>query len=127
MTEEKARALLRLAGVFFYDDESELDEDDSPEMLQMLNLNDTFGWACADGECVPNDELPRLGQLFWKYGYCGILYWVSERRHGMTSEFADINRFIEFVRAEEAICEEEPSSNKRAYLKRQYMLGAVSE
>ena len=40
----------------------------------------------------------------------------------MRSEFEDINRFVEFVRNEEAIKEEVSDSNKRAYLKRSYTL-----
>lgn len=120
---ERARELLRLASVFFYDDPSELDDDESPEFLQMLNMNDTWGWACADGEYVPDDDLIEVSRLFWRYGYCGVLYWVSERRGQAKSEFADINRFIQFAREEEKIREEVPGENKRAYTKREYVIG----
>lgn len=112
-----ARQLLTMAGVFFGED------DEDPRMAQMLNMNDTWAWACADGEDVPDEELPRVAELFFQYGWCGILYWVSERNNHMRSEFEDINRFIAFVRAEEAIRQEIPSSSKRAYTKREYTVG----
>jgi len=123
-SQNKARELLRAAVVFFYDDPSHLDEDESPDLLQTINLSDTWAWACADGEHVPDDELPEVARLFSSYGWCGILYWASERNEQQKSEFCDINRFIEFVRNEEAIRKEEPKDSKRAYAKRQYTIGA---
>jgi hypothetical protein len=123
MNTEKARQMLRAAGVFYFDEESELLEDEGPKWLQTLNMNDTWGWALADCEYVSDEELSEVGDLFFKYGWCGILYWVSEKRGGMKSEFADINRFIEFVRNEENIIKEIPSSSKRAYIAMVYTIG----
>ena len=117
---DDARDLLTAADVFFEPDE---DEESS---RQTLNMSDTWARACADAEYVPDDELPRLAELFWRYGNCGILFWVSERNGKMRSEFHDINRFIEFVRQEEAIREEEPKSSKRAYLRRTYTIGELT-
>lgn len=119
---DAARELLTKADVFFGVDED--DEDSSDEKWnQTLNMNDTWAWACADGEYVPDEELPRVAELFWRYGNCGILFWASERNDKMRSEFHDINRFVDFVSQEEAIRDEEPSSSKRAYLKREYTVG----
>ena len=115
MTEEKARELLTAADVFC--------DPDDPELAQCIGQNDVWGWALADCEEVPDNELPRLGDLFWRYGWCGILYWVSQRRNGCRSAFQDVNRFIDFVRHEEAIRDDEPDSSKRAYLEYQYVLG----
>lgn len=112
---DEARDLLTKAGVFFRPD----DEEDS---AQMLNMNDVWAWACADGEVVPDDELPRVAKLFYRYGYCGLLYWVSERNNCLRSEFHDINRFIDFVVMEEGIRAEVPDSSTRAYTKLEYML-----
>lgn len=114
---DEARDLLTKAGVFCSPD------DEDPEFAQTLNMNDTWAWACADGEFVPDAELPRVAELFYRYGNCGLLYWVSERNNKMRSEFHDINRFIDFVRQEEAIREEVPDSSTRAYLKRGYLIG----
>lgn len=141
-TIEGARKLLEDAGVFFYNNlESETQainaytdpfwtEERKKEMLeeiaecqQTLNMNDTWGWACADGEKVPNEKLPEVAELFWRYGWAGILYWVSEQREQMRSEFHDNNRMIDFVRHEEALRKSEPNSSKRAYAKLKYMLG----
>ena len=116
---DSARELLTKADVFF----GRCDEEDGPEWEQTLNMNDTWAWACADGEYVSDEELPRVAELFWRYGHCGILFWVSEKNNGMRSEFYDINRFVDFVRQEEAIRADVPESSKRAYAKREYSLG----
>jgi len=114
-TIDSARELLTLAGVFFDDDE---------DVKQMINLNDAFYWACSDGEKVEDSELQRVAELFWRYGNAGIMYWVAvEKRNGEIPEFLDVRRLIEFVQNEEGFRREEPSSSKRAYMKRQYTIG----
>jgi len=118
LTIEESRNLLTAAGVFFG-----AEDGDDPRFAQMLNFNDVWGWAAADGEYVPDEELPRVAELFFDYGRCGILYWASERNDHRMSEFTDNNRFIQFVRAEETIRQEQPNSNKRAYLKYTYSIG----
>ena len=112
---DEARDLLRKAELF--------SDDEEEGFRQLLVMNDVWGWACADAEEVPDEELPRVAELFYRYGWGGVLLWVSERNNGMRSEFQDINRFIDFAKAEEAIREKEPSGTKRAYLKQQYTLG----
>jgi len=110
--QKDARSLLEKAGVFIEPD------DDGPDTSQVLNMSDVWAWGCADGEEVPDEELPRVAELFFRYGWCGILYWASERRGGVVSEFCDNNRFVEFVRAEEKLREEVPDDTKRAYTPR---------
>lgn len=124
-TLDESRKLLNAAGVFF--DRDDEDEITNEVPAQMLNLNDTWGWACADGEVVPDDEMPRLAELFWSYGNCGVLFWASERNNHCRSEFHDINRFIDFVRMEETIREQEPNSSKRAYAKHLYSIGVAPQ
>lgn len=119
-TIDSARELLTKAGIFFGCD----DPDDDPKYAQMINLNDAFYWACSDAEYVEDSELPRLAELFFRYGNAGVNYWVLiEKRGGEKPEFVDVQRQVEFVTQEEAIRKEEPSSSKRAYLKRQYTIG----
>lgn len=118
---QEAREFLTKADVFFYCDLE--DEYSQEKYKQTINLNDVWCWACADAEYVPDDELPEVARLFWWYGWCGILYWVSERNNKMKSEFHDINRFIQFVREEELIKKEIPDSSKRAYTVKQYTVG----
>lgn len=114
-TIEQARELLNKAMIFF-------DEDDMGP--QCINLNDAFYWGCADAERVDDSELVRLAELFWLYGNAGVMYWVAvEKRGGEIPEFLDVRRCIEFVKNEEAILKEEPSSSKRAYLHREYTIG----
>jgi len=113
---DDARKFLLAADIFF--------EQDNGMPAQLINLNDALMWGCADCEEVPDDELPKLAELFWRYGWCGLLYWVTQRR-GCRAEFHDVNRMIEFVASEEIIRKEEPSDSKRAYLKRQYTIGEL--
>lgn len=122
-TTESAREFLHKAGLFYYDDLSDLDEGEDLKWLDKLNLNDTFGWGCADCEDVTDEEYPVLAELYWKYGYCGMLYWVSKKRDWERSEFKDINRFIDFVKHEEELVEKVPGSSKRAYTPYSYTLG----
>lgn len=115
----KARLLLQMAGVFYCNSLEELDEDDDVELLQTLNMNDTWAWATAFGQYVEDSELPELASLFLSYGNAGILYYVSEKREQMKSEFSYINRMIQFVRNEEKI-KEGLSTTEYAYKKANY-------
>ena len=116
MNTETARKLLTLAEVFF-----DTDDEDS-KLSQTLNMNDTWAWACSDGEYVPDEELPEVAGLFVRYGWAGILYWVSERRDSLTSEFEDNNRLIEFVRNEERL-RNTLNHSELAYKKITYTIG----
>jgi hypothetical protein len=119
-TVDSARELLTKADIFL----GCYDPEDDPKYAQMINLNDAFYWGCSDAEYVDDSELPRLAELFWRYGNAGVNYWVLvEKRGGDKPEFVDVQRQVEFVTQEEAIRKEEPSSSKRAYLKRQYTIG----
>jgi len=124
-TIEQARDILTKAELFFGSDMADDDDDQETKdrFAQMLIMSDTWAWGCADGEYVSDEELVEVAKLFWSYGYCGVLYWVSKKRGNERSEFEDINRFVDFVRNEELIREEEPDYDKRAYYKKQYTLG----
>jgi hypothetical protein len=117
-TIDEAREVLTRADVFFG-----AEDDDPPRLNQTLNMNDTFSWAEAFGQYVPDEELPRVAQLFWSYGYGGLLFWVSEQNDGLRSEFEDVQRHIAFVREEERIVAAVPDNNRRAYYKHQYQIG----
>lgn len=114
MTPKDALRLLENAGVFY--------EDDTDSPTHTLNMNDTWCWASAWGEEVPDDALVEVAQLFWRYGNAGLLYWVSKKHNGMRSAFYDNNRAIEFVENEERIRREVPDSDKRAYHKESYII-----
>ena len=120
MSIEDARQLLNASGIFFQQDE---DCDPETTLNQCVNLSDTFYWAFADAEPVVDEELPVVAELYHSYGWCGVLYWVSEQRGQCRSEFADVNRQIEFVRHEERIKTEIPDDTQRAYLKQRYTIG----
>lgn len=117
-TLEEAKTLLTCSNVFFGD----TDRDD-PRWNQTINLNDVWGWACSDCEYVEDHEMIEVATLFFHYGWNGILYWISQKRGGIKSEFHDVNRGIEFVKKEEQIKKDEPSTTKRAYTKVVYTLG----
>ena len=118
-TIESAREFLRSGHVFFGKDE----DADDPKWAQTINLNDSMWWGTGDGEYVPDESLVEVATLFYRYGWCGILYWASQRENRPVPEFLDVRRFIEFVREEENLRREIESSSKRAYHKIEYKLG----
>lgn len=123
MTIDEARTLLRASGFCFDADDGEAETpEEAKKWEQTLNMNDVWSWASADCEHILDEELPEVARLFKDYGWCGILYWVSQKHNGMISEFTDNNRFIEFVRNEEAIKQEVPDYNRRAYVKKSYTI-----
>lgn len=140
-TVESARKFLYAAEVFYYNDpteemagiEREYGDRWTPElaaewrseidhMPQTLNMNDVWGWACADCYRVPDDQLVECADLFWRYGWCGILYFVSVHTENQRSEFLDNNRAIDFVRHEVENAKGKTSS-QAAYAKLTYTLG----
>lgn len=116
----RVRQLLELADVVYG-----ADDEGGGRGAQTLNMNDVFGWALAWGAYVPDAELPRVAELFTRYGSAGLYYWVSERHENIRSEFHDVNRAIEFVRHEEELRKRMPSSSERAYARMSYTLGGV--
>lgn len=116
-TKDQALELLTKANMFFGEDEP------GDGFEQMLNMSDTWMWGCADGEPVADEELPEVAELFWMYGYCGVLYWVAKKRGYEGSEFHDITRFVQFVKHEEELRALVPDSSKRAYTTLVYELG----
>jgi hypothetical protein len=111
-----AKDLLSRAGLFYGSGEEPDDDGD-----QILNMNDTWGWATAYGEHVPDEDLPEVARLFVAYGFCGVLYWVSKKNDDMESEFSHINRFVQFVREEEKL-REGLTSSQHAYKKSEYTI-----
>ena len=79
-------------------------------------MNDTWGWALAWAEQVPDSEIKTVAKLYKCWGWAGLLYWTSEQNNQMKSEFFDNNRMIEFVRKEEKLKKDIPNSSERAYL-----------
>lgn len=122
MNINSSRKILSDAGLFFGEPD-EIEDDIDKRLAQTLNMNDTWAWASSYGEYVEDNELPEVARLFYHYGFCGVLYWVSEKNNKLKSEFHDINRFIEFVRNEEKLIKDYPSSSTRAYKKITYKLG----
>jgi len=51
------------------------------KVLVELNLNDTFGLACADSEVVPEDKLFFLGNIWRGYGGAGLIAWAALTRN----------------------------------------------
>lgn len=121
--EEKQRQaafeFLKSTGIFFG-----RDEDEEEKWDRMINLNDVWGWACSDGHEVPMDQMPELCRLYNAYGWCGVLYFVSEREGGHGSEFHHYSRMIEFVRKEEAIRVKHKNHSAYAYDKQSYTVGS---
>lgn len=123
MTPIEASKLLSAAGLFYVNDPKDMEPDESPELMQTLNMNDTWAWGTAWGEYVPDDELPTVAKLFFDYGFCGVLYWMHLRHDRMWSEYQYINRMIQFVEFEESIRRRHGGVNsKYAYDKQTYII-----
>ena len=45
-----------------------------------LNMNDTFGYACADAEDVLPEEFALVVELFEKFDYHGFTAWAAYKR-----------------------------------------------
>jgi hypothetical protein len=66
----------------------------------ILNMNDTFHYACADAEEVSKEEAPEVARLFKAHGYKGLDYWVAEKR-GYDPEIPRYKARVEEVRTQE--------------------------
>ena len=117
---QAAKKLLSDAGLFFYP----IGQCDDPEDEQTLNMNDTWGWALAWGVRVEDEEILEVSRLFLAYGFCGVLYWVSEKYDKMQSEFSHVNRMVQFVRNEEALRLSTKPLTKYAYTKVSYTINS---
>ena len=43
-------------------------------------MNDTFAYACSDGEELPLDDLPTVLQLWREFKWSGLIAWAAQRR-----------------------------------------------
>lgn len=94
----------------------------------MISMGDVWAWASADAITVTDDNVKQIAKLYSKYGFCGLVYYQCKvLGEWESSEFVDINRYIEFVDNEERICQEVPDYNARGYAKRTYIIGKPPE
>jgi hypothetical protein len=101
----------------------ELDDEDDDTSGYLLNLNDTWHWACGDCEEIEPEEVAEIYRLFTHYGYYGAYYWAWLKRDKQYTDFLDNNRGIDFVRHEEELVRQVPGSSKRALTDLNYCLG----
>jgi hypothetical protein len=66
----------------------------------ILNMNDTFHYACADAEEVTKEEAKEVVELFKQHGWKGIDYWVAKKR-GYDPEIPRYKERVEEVRLKE--------------------------
>lgn len=45
-----------------------------------LNMNDTFYYACGDGEKVERDEMEELIRIYEEWGSIGLTCWAAKKR-----------------------------------------------
>jgi len=59
-----------------------VESEDAPEHFGLLlNVNDTFAFACADAELVAWEDMVEVYDLYNRYGYHGIVAWVARKRN----------------------------------------------
>lgn len=63
-----------------------LDIDEAKECTPQLNLNDTFGWACAEAEDLDPEDLAVVVDLWRRHGHDGVLVWAAVRRDDQVIE-----------------------------------------
>ena len=90
LMESEQQAVRNAAAMAFLLDEDVafiLDEEDATDTEPLmypvlcLNVNDTFGFGCADAEPVPFRSLEKVADLYKRYGYHGIVAWVAKERN----------------------------------------------
>lgn len=47
-----------------------------------LNMNDIFGWGCADSETLSGEDAEELIPIIQKYGFTALIAYVSVKRQG---------------------------------------------
>lgn len=55
-----------------------IEKDSSPN--PWILMNDVFGYACADGEALPIEDLSIVIQLWRKFKWAGLFAWAAQRR-----------------------------------------------
>lgn len=66
----------------------------------VINLNDTFFYACADNEEISKEEAKEVIIMIKKYGDSGLIYWIAKKRN-YDPEIPEYKALVEKVRAEE--------------------------
>jgi hypothetical protein len=75
-----------------------LDKDKNVKMWVLMN--DTFYFACADGEDITMEEIPLLYQVWKKFSWYGLVAIVSKKRKHLplqavqTEEFHEAMKYI---------------------------------
>jgi hypothetical protein len=55
------------------------ENDDEPPFV--VNLSDTFTYACADGERIPPELLDEVVRIYREFGPVGCVCWAAARRN----------------------------------------------
>lgn len=81
----RADKLFRLAAedVIFFSTYCEASETwkDSPYYAPCVRLNDTFGYATADGDELPDDQIAALIECHKRWEHDGVTAWAAHRRN----------------------------------------------
>jgi len=70
---KKAVMVLLKAGALHFSDRDGVGE-------MWLVMNDTFAYACADGETVPDKDLEEVMNAYNKFSHHGLTAWAARRR-----------------------------------------------
>lgn len=55
--------------------------DNELPIVMYINMNDTFGYACADSEEISVSELIEVRDIWKKYGHHGLTAWSAVKRN----------------------------------------------
>lgn len=117
MTESElnAKRILDAAGVFF-DPEDDIEPN-------TLNLNDCYHWATAEAKTVPDADLPRVAELFLRYGCPGVYWWAWVVDGRFSVEFPHRRRQFQYIDKEEELRAAAKSHSGYAYTRIKYEIG----
>lgn len=61
-----------------YDHDDHSEREDGRSL--MLNMSDTFGYACGDGELFTSKDIPEILKIYDEYGDVGLTCWAAKHR-----------------------------------------------
>lgn len=56
-------------------------EEEGSKGTLVINVNDTFGYACADSEDMTFNDINPVYELYKDFGYDGVVAWVAKNRN----------------------------------------------
>ena len=73
--------------------------DKNKNITMWVLMNDTFYYACADGEDITMEEIPLLYQIWKNFSWCGLVAFVSKKRNQLPLSTVQTEKFQEAMKS----------------------------